>query len=192
MLGEPQAQEDLKLLERVAARDEAALGMLLRRYAGALLRYLQAHSHDAAAAEDALQETTLSIWKSAGSFRGETTVRAWLYTIARHAMIKQKRGRSEPVDDGSLERLGADAGWGDERSGARIEKALGERMCIERAFARLSDEHREILLLVDGEELSLQETAEALGLSLSAVKSRLHRARLGVMGIIDKEVADAR
>lgn len=192
MPGEPKTEEDLKLLDRIGARDQSALAELLRRYAGPLLRFLSSLSSDPAAAEDALQETTLSVWKNAAAFRGESTPRAWLYTIARNAMSRQKRGRSEPVDDVALERLGADAGWGDAQSGARIEKALDDRLSLESAFASLPEEQREVLLLVDGEELSFHEAAETLGISLAAVKSRLHRARLRVMGSIDKEVADAR
>lgn len=193
MAAETMTEDDRRLLERVAARDQAALGELLRRHAAPLLRFLRSLTHDTTAAEDALQETTLSVWRHAGSFRGETTPRAWLYTIARNAMMRQKRGRvAEPVDDASLEELGARAGWGDERSGGRVEQALGERETLERAFAALADEHREVLLLVDGEELSLAEAAEALGVSLAAVKSRLHRARLRVMGLIDREVSDGR
>ncbi len=192
MSGESEAEADLTLLSKIAARDQAALAALLRKYAGPLLRFLSSLSNDPAAAEDALQECTLSVWKNAASFRGETTPRAWLYTIARNAMLRQKRGRSEPVEDAALETLGADAGWGDAQSGARIEKALGDRLNLEEAFAALPDEQREVLLLIDGEELSLHEAAEALEISLAAVKSRLHRARLRVMGLIDKEVANAR
>lgn len=193
MQGAGDAEEDLKCLARIAAGEASALEELLGRHAGGLSRFLRKLTDDPSAVEDALQEATLSVWRHAGTFRGETTPRAWLYTVARNAMMRQKRGkRPEPVDDASLEDLGARAGWGDQRSGARIEKTLADRESLRRAFDSLGEEHREILMLIDGEELSLKEAADALGLSLAATKSRLHRARLSVMGTIDKEIADAR
>lgn len=180
--------DDGALLARIAGGDRVAFATLVRRHHAPLHRWVAALSRDPAGADDALQEAFLAVWRSAGSFRGDASARAWLYTIARNCIHRQKRRvASDPIE--SLEQLGEQAGWGDTRACARVEEALADRERLARVLDQLPVEDREVLLLVEGEGLSLVEAAAAAELTLAALKSRLHRARLRVVALLAKEDA---
>jgi RNA polymerase sigma-70 factor (ECF subfamily) len=161
----------------LAAHDGQALRALARRHGPALSRYLE-RLVGSPLAEDALQETLLAAFRGAASFRGESSVKSWLFTIARNAAFKlQKRRREEPRDDEDLEALGTRAGWGAEGPDAALSREE-QRRALELALDRIDAADREVLLLRDVEGLSGEDTAAVLGISLAAMKSRLHRARL--------------
>lgn len=169
---------DEELLRRTSAGEHEAFDVLMTRHSAAVYRFARAATDGPAAAEDVLQETFLAAWRGAGSFQGRSAARTWLLTIARNqAWHHRERAGRLPVDDGPLPELGEAAGWGSESP--ESEALLSERRTLlARALSVLAAEDREILVLRDLEELSGEETAAALGLSLSAMKSRLHRARL--------------
>lgn len=143
------------------------------------MRLLLASATTAADAEDALQEAFLAAWRAAGSFAGTESARAWILTIARNALHRRYRRRAgEPAEVISLDRLGEQAGWGAvDAPDERVER-LEDRELLERALNRLDQADREVLVLRDLEELGGEETAHLLGISIGAMKSRLHRARL--------------
>lgn len=176
-------ETDAALIARIAHGDRDALGPLVRRHWASMYRYASRVSRDPSIAEDALQDTFLAVLEHAGTFRGEGSARAWLYTLARNALRRRYRrrmdepGRVERVDD--VETLGAAAGFGGDLG---FLAALEDRQEITRALARLSDDDREVLALVDAEGVSIEEAAASLGLGEAALKSRLHRARLRFMG----------
>ena len=146
-----------------------------------MFRYAEHTSHNASAAEDALQDTFLAVLEHAHTFRGEGSARAWLYTLARNAVRKRFRKRADaPHEDDSetIESLGTAAGFGGDFG---FLSSLEDREEIHRTLALLSEEDREILAVVDAEGLSIEEASEAMALSVAAVKSRLHRARLRFM-----------
>jgi RNA polymerase sigma-70 factor (ECF subfamily) len=151
--------------------------LFLDRHEAAVLRYLRGIAPDPDAAEDALQETFVAAWRAAATFRSESSARGWLLTIARHALARQRRRVPAPEHMVSLEQLAQEAGWGATPSPG-VEGVLEARDLVERGFAALSAEDREILILRELEGFSGEETARLLGLSLAAMKSRLHRARL--------------
>jgi len=171
------SKADPELLSRAAAGDHEAFTTFVRRHQGAVGTYLRALS-PSSQAEDALQEAFLSAWRHAGTFRGEASARAWLFTIARNALYRElKRPGNEPHDTIPLEILGAEAGWGSEPCEDPRESVL-EQDRVQRALARLAASDREVLLLKDVEGFRNDEAAALLGLELAAFKSRLHRARL--------------
>jgi RNA polymerase sigma-70 factor (ECF subfamily) len=167
---------DAELLRQSAGGDRAAFDRFVTRHQDAVYRYLTMVSANEADAEDVLQETFLSAWRSAGSFRGGDSARGWLLTIARHALGRLHRLRvDEPSDFLSLDALGCDAGWGEQAS----EPAVDERRAtLEAALARLSCAERELIVLRDLEGFSGEEVAALTGQRLAGLKSRLHRARL--------------
>lgn len=87
----------------------------------------------------------------------------------------------------ALEALGARAGWGSESDFSRRFEVENE---LEWALGRIPDEERKVIVLRDIEGFSGPETAEALELSVAAMKSRLHRGRLRLMGVLRGEDAD--
>lgn len=141
---------------------------------------------DAALAEDALQDTFLAVLEHAGSFRGASSARAWLHTLARHALgrrVRRRVGEPSPAElDTDLEALAHRAGFGSATAG--WASALEDREHIERSLASLSDDDREVLALVDAEGFTLEEAALSCALSEAALKSRLHRARLRFMAAL--------
>lgn len=143
------------------------------------MRLLLATAAVPADAEDALQEAFIAAWRSAGTFAGGETARGWILTIARNALRRHYRRRvGEPPDHVPLDQLGEEAGWGTEEPADDMLVRLEEREWLARALARLGDADREVLILRDLEGLSGEETAAALGVTVRAMKSRLHRARL--------------
>ena len=166
---------DPALLARVAAGEESAFDAFVANHREAVWRFVRSLTRDEAAAEDALQETFIAAWRSAGSYRSDGPALGWLLSIARNAVYHQFRGHvNEPSHLESLTELGEAAGWG---SSEPLASYLVQDE-VERALADLSAEEREILLLRDMEGLTSEACATLLNLSVPAIKSRLHRARL--------------
>lgn len=181
------SRDDHELLDRSADGDRAAFESFVSSHADAVFRFLRVHTESEADAEDALQEVFMAAWRGAAGFRGGSG-RAWVLTIARNAAHRLYRRRvGEPahfVDLESTEVLGLRAGWGQPDGGQEDDVDV-----LRRAFERLSSEDREILALRELEGFSGEETADVLGLSLAAMKSRLHRARLRLTAAV-REAGD--
>lgn len=169
---------DQDLIAKAAAGDQRAFEMLVKRHAAAVLRLTTAMTGNAASAEDAMQQTFLSAYRSAASFREEASVRTWLLTIARNAShrLHAKQRREDLVEE-PLMNLGVGAGWGTENPEA-LAIAAERRDVLQRALGTLAPADREVLVLRDVYGLRGAEAAKALGIGERALKSRLHRARL--------------
>jgi RNA polymerase sigma-70 factor (ECF subfamily) len=168
---------DSDVLRRTAGGDMSAFEILVDRHGATVARFLRGLTDNEAACEEALQETFISAWRGAASFRGAGSARAWLLSIARNAVNRQFRRRSgEPKVYESLADLGARAGWGTEN--ADFLSLLEDREQLELGLRSLSPADRELLILRDLEGFTSPEVAELLELETEAVKSRLHRARL--------------
>jgi RNA polymerase sigma-70 factor, ECF subfamily len=170
---------DDALLRRSAIGDRDAFDAFARRHQGQVFRYLRASfDTDVVDVEDALQETFLAAWKAASAYRGGASARGWLFAIARNAMRARFRRRQEVAHDhDTLEALGLAAGWGRVDEQAEVAQ-IEAREVIDRGLAALGPDDREILLLRDWQGMSGDEVCALLELSLPAMKSRLHRARL--------------
>jgi len=170
---------DAELLRRSAGGDREAFDEFVTRHQDAVFRYLRAMAGEEADAEDAMQASFLAAWHAAEGFRGEGMARGWLLTIARHTLGRQRRRRSaEPAGFIPLDTLGCAAGWGDPAAAMAEEDPSGGRALLEGAMARLSAEEREVIVLRDLEGFSGEEAAALTGLTVPALKTRLHRARL--------------
>lgn len=179
--------DDAALLQAIASGGRDAFETLLGRYERSLLGFARAVSGSTELAEDVLQETFVSVWRSAATYRGEASARGWLFGIARNALRRQYRRRvGEPTELESLDSLdvlGRAAGWGTADGGgyaARVES----RLDLEAAFARLGSKDREILYLVDVEGLTHEEAGRLSDSGAAAVKTRVHRARLRLMAAL--------
>lgn len=152
------------------------------------MRLLRATAVTAADAEDALQEAFIAAWRSAAGFAGTDSARGWILTIARNALHRRYRRRAgEPEGFDSLDALGAAAGWGVEEPPDVLLERLEDQERLRRALDALPAPDREVLILRDLEELSGEQTAELLGLTQQAMKSRLHRARLRLAARVREE-----
>ena len=191
---------DKTLVEKAKAGDLAAFEELMRRYDRRVyslaLRILR-HEQDA---EDVTQQTFLSVVENLSGFRGDSSFATWLMRIATYAAFKVIRKRkgldTVSLEETTEEKDGYDkvphpeyiADWRDspEKLVARNEA----KELLEKALEKLDEKHRMVFLLRDVEGLSVQETAEALGLSVANVKVRLLRARLQLREILTQEFGD--
>ena len=175
---------DEDLLGRARTGDAEALETLILRYQPRVYRYGMSMCRDSEDASDIAQETLLAMARSVNDFRGESSVGSWLFTIARRFCLrKRRRGKFAPAQEHSLDALGPEAtgGLSDPAPGPEQEAAGREiSAALTAAIDALEPVQREVLVLRDVEGLSAPEVAEVLGLSVPAVKSRLHRARLAV------------
>ena len=163
---------------------------LVQQHQAAVFRFARSIAADDAAAEDALQETFLAAWRSAETFRGESSVRAWLFAIAHNAVMRQHRRRvDEPKETESLSVLGDAAGGGSDDDPERDMLESERRQIFDRAMRRLGAADREVLLLRDIEGISGEEAAAVIGVPLAAMKTRLHRARLRLAAHVRNEYA---
>jgi RNA polymerase sigma-70 factor (ECF subfamily) len=133
-------------------------------------------------AEDALQTTFVRAFAALPGFRGEGSVKTWLYRIALNEAMTQLRKRAAgpgvtvPLDD---ERDGADngAGSGFLAASPNSGAAIAENVTVRALLETMKPEYRTVLVLRFWEDLAYEEIAEVTGLSLSNVKMRLHRAK---------------
>ncbi len=172
------------LLERARSGDRQALEDLLARHQTQVYRFGLKMCRNPEDAEDVLQDTLLAMARGVRDFRGASSISTWLYTIARSYCIKKRRrSKFAPAETHSLE-TSADVNASRLADPARSPDeafADGEvRRALEEAIALLEPKYREVLLLRDEEGLTAPEVAQVLGVSVQAVKSRLHRARLQV------------
>lgn len=177
-------ESDRLLLERARAGDGAALDALLQKYQGGVYRFGLKMCRDPEDAKDVLQETLLSMARGIRDFRGASSISTWLYTIARSFCIKQRRrSKFAPAEERSLDTELVSEGKQLPDPAQSPDEALANRQIersLEQAIRSLEPMYREVLLLRDVEGLTAPEVAEVLGVTVEAVKSRLHRARLAV------------
>lgn len=190
---EPLSPPDTELLARAAEGDDRAFEAFVTRHEAWLLRYARALG-GAEQAEEILQDAFVGAWRGAASFSGggqaggdHGSAKPWLMAIARNAYRRTFRHRAgEPAVHESLDALDAvafAAGWGSTRPDGEAER-LATRDVFQRALDRLPPDEREVLVLRDLEGWTGDEAARSLGLSLAALKSRLHRARLHLLATI--------
>lgn len=177
---------DQALLERARSGDRGALEALLERHQAQIYRFGMKMCRDPEDAKDVLQDTLLAMARGVRDFRGASSVSTWLYTIARSFCVKKRRrSKFAPDEERSLETDAAvDAARATDPTLSPEEALAGRQIerAIEHAIAELEPPYREVLLLRDVEGLTAPEVAEVLGMTVAAVKSRLHRARLSVRG----------
>lgn len=180
----PDEEVDRELIARVANGDREAFARLVERHRDAVWRVVRVGSTDEARAEDALQETFLGVWRGASGYAGSASVRAWILGLARRQAARTYRRRvGEPLNHVELADLGAAAGWGTRtpEADAASREDLGR---LRAALDALDPEDREVIVLRDLEQLTGPETARILELTLPALKSRLHRARLRLLATL--------
>jgi RNA polymerase sigma-70 factor (ECF subfamily) len=171
-------------LSALRERDAAAFRQLVDQYSPRIYNLALKMLGNPDAAEDILQETFISAYRAIDRFEGRAHISTWLYRIAHNAVLMRLRKEKHTPHLQSLEvDLDLDVlAAPSYREGAPerrlLESELRDKM--DEALASLTDALREVFILRDIDGLSTAETAEVLDLSETAVKSRLHRARLAL------------
>ena len=176
------AESDAALAARCRAGDRAAMRVLMKRHNRALYRTARAILRDDAEAEDAVQEAWLRAFNSLDTFREESALATWLIRIAANeALMKRRKAvrRAEifPIDAAAIDETAVEEATmpedGPERSALRGEILR----FLEGRIDALPDMYRSVFMLRAVEELSVEETAQVLGMPEATVRTRYFRAR---------------
>jgi RNA polymerase sigma-70 factor (ECF subfamily) len=184
---------DRELVERAQQGDGAAFAMLVERHQRQLYRLALRMTGSEADAQEVLQEAFLNAYQKLPLFRGEAQFSSWLYRIAANSALmrlRRKRRAPDTLAEQPLELVGprfSAEGYLEPASSSDWSQRADEKMmsgelgaAINRAVADLPDDYRTVFLLKDVDGLSNEDIANALDLTVPAVKSRLHRARLAL------------
>jgi RNA polymerase sigma-70 factor, ECF subfamily len=173
--------DDGELIQRAATGDRSAFEDLYRRYARPVFGLALRRLGDRGRAEDAVQETFASIWRSAGSYRPDRGPGApWLYAVARNAIVDRARARTETPSD-IPDEASADAGPADHAEQSWVAWR------VHRALEELPEREREVIALAYWSGLSQSEVAEFLGIPLGTVKTRTRAALAHLSELLGEE-----
>jgi RNA polymerase sigma factor (sigma-70 family) len=169
--------EKKQALDRELAK--VRFGRLYREQGRAVLAYALRRVDDPEDAADVVAETFLVAWRRLDEVPIGASERLWLYAVARRvtANVRRAEGRRSRLAERLVEALRTEFET-DRRAGGEAAEVL-------RAMADLGEDDRELLLLVSWEDLSPGEAARVLGISSLAARSRLHRARRRLRGLMD-------
>jgi RNA polymerase sigma-70 factor (ECF subfamily) len=176
--------DESALVAQAREGDAGAYNQLVQRYQSKIFRLAQHITQNREDAEDVLQETFLKAFEHLDQFQGNSKFYTWVVRIAvNQALMKLRRRKNdksvsldETIDTGEDTVVREIAAWDEDPEERLSREELGE--ILDTAINSLEAPYRSVFVLRDIEELSTEETAEALGLSVPAVKSRLLRARL--------------
>jgi len=187
-------QDDRELMTRAQAGDMSAFEALVSRHEEKVYGLALRMTRSEADAAEITQDTFLSAYQHLSEFRGEAAFGSWVHRIAaNNALMRLRRQKvldivsdeitgPEFTERGSLAEL-PDSDWSKRADDKVLDDELGR--AIRAATDALPEGYREVFLLKDVEGLSYEEISEMVGISIPAVKSRLHRARLALREAID-------
>jgi RNA polymerase sigma-70 factor (ECF subfamily) len=179
------------LVQRLQAGESEAFDALFRQYGAKVYRQAIHLVGTAAEAEEVVQEVFLAVYEKAHTFRGASAFATWLYRLTANAALsrlRRRKRRKEVTMDDYLPQFREDGhhlvrpvvDWSSD-----LEKCLANtqmQQLLRQAIELLQPLDKAVLVLSDVEELPNREVGEALGLTVPAVKARLHRARLFLRG----------
>lgn len=165
---------DPDLLARAQRGDPAAIERLLETLAPTLYRFARRLCGDGPDVDDAVQDAMVTIARKVSEFEGRSSLTSWSYAVARSACSHRRRGLKNrpPVEDEHAEQRPSD-----DKSPEAVASDAELSRAVRAVLETLPEDYREVLVLRDIEGLTAPEAAEAVGLSVDALKSRLHRAR---------------
>jgi RNA polymerase sigma-70 factor (ECF subfamily) len=184
MAGTIEGRDEAQMIAKILAGDSQLFHELIRPYEHRVYVMALSFLHNEADAEDAAQEAFLKAFRNLSSFRGEAKFGTWLVSITLNEARSRIRSRNtikmesldEPADDQGHISPALLRDWKEIPSEALERKEV--RLLLQQAITGLPLIYREVFQLRDIEQLSVNEAAAALGISIAAVKVRLHRARM--------------
>ena len=187
---------DLELVARVRAGDRQAMEPLMRRHNRSLYRTARAILRDDTEAEDAVQDAYVQAFRNLEAFRGESAFSTWIVRIAANeALMRRRRNtrRAEiiPINHENGELL-MDQIAQDDSAGPE-QRAFGTqlRRLLEARIDALPDLYRAVFMMRAVEEMSVEDTAAALGLPAATVRTRFFRARALMRTSLEHDVDHA-
>jgi RNA polymerase sigma-70 factor (ECF subfamily) len=182
--------DDRRLIAESLTGQTAAYGVLVRRYQDRLYNTVYRLLDSPEDAQDVVQESFISAYQSLGSFKGDSLFFTWLYRIAMNAAISLRRKKRATVslDTGSKHDIAIDPldQSRDNQPGDAMERQEQETQ-LQAALLKLSAEHRTVIVLKDIDDMRYEDIAEVLEVPIGTVRSRLHRARLELRQLLEKD-----
>ncbi|QDL91335.1 sigma-70 family RNA polymerase sigma factor [Paroceanicella profunda] len=169
-------EDDRTVLSRAALGDKAAMRVLYERHHDPLHAFLRARCRDEALASDVVHDAMLEVWRSAGRFSGKSSVRTWIFAIARNKLVDRlRRGGAlsfvEEVPDLPDEAPDAEAVLDAAQNAARV------RACLDRLKAM----HLAVIRLAFYEGLPYDEISRVEGIPVGTVKTRIFHAKQALL-----------
>lgn len=193
-----QTNPDADLVARTGRGDHAAFEALMRRYNGRLFRVARAILKDDSEAEDAVQDAYLEAFRHIGEYRGEAQVSTWLTRIAiNQALMRRRRHKRErdvlQFPGNPVGASGNEGAMMDRRTESPATTTLRAeiRKTVERRIDELPATFRAVFVMRDVEEMTVQETADCLGVPSATVRTRLFRARALLRDALARDVDSA-
>ena len=184
------SNDDQRLIAKHLRGDKSAFEMLSRRYEDRLFNTVYRLMGNVEDAEDVVQETFINAYQSLASFKGDSQFFTWLYRIAFNTAVSHKRKQKGTLSidasrngEAGIEPLDRSE---HNQPGRAMDRAEDERR-IQAALNRLSLEHRVVLVMKDMEGQKYEAIAEILQVPIGTIRSRLHRARLELRELLQKE-----
>ena len=179
--------DDRTLIKLAVAGQAECFSVLMNRHGTAVKRYIEKIVKNRSDVEDIVQDTFLKAWLSLSTFRFESNFRTWVTRVAINevlALYRRQRCRPFCPEPANFDTFRSSCGSPDEAL-ARSEA----RRTVRSAIAELPEKYREILILCELEQLSMDEAARQLKSSISLVKTRLFRARHMLSAAVNKYAA---
>lgn len=191
-------EAEARLIDRLRAGEESAYELLLAHFQQPVFSLVQRLIEDHSEASDVTQDVFLKVFRNIGSFRGQSSLKTWIYRISVNEAHNRRRwfGRHRRAET-ELESDDAGKSWLEhlsDHSRTPYELVLNQerREAIERALAGLSPAFRDAVVLRDLEDLSYEEIADVLDISIGTVKSRILRGREAMRKALIEEFEPAR
>jgi len=173
--------EDTLLAFKAADGDENSFETLVRKYERFVSTCVYPIIGSADDTADVCQEVFLKVYRSLSSFKGESSFSTWLYRVAKNCaydFVRKKKGENVSLDETDEDGKGLELPDTDEKNYPEQTALKNERkQLLWAAVSRLSDEHREIIVLRDINDYTYEQITQMTGLEPGTVKSRLFRAR---------------
>lgn len=182
---DPSSSADIDLVRRLKNRDESALTDLIEVHGDKIYGVARRYLREDQDIRDVMQDVIVTVWTKIQSFQERSAFTSWLYRVTANASLmvvrRMKRRDREisrdamPAED-VLEELSVNTRPSDDMERSELGRTM------QAAIARLPEPYRTTLVLSDVQEHSMEEVASMTGVTVPAVKTRLHRARLKVRG----------
>jgi len=195
---DPDDESERRFIERLRARDERAFLELVQLYQGRVYKLVFRMLGRRDEAEDLAQEVFVQVFKAVGTFRGDSRLGTWVYTIAvnlcknRLKYLGRRKAESQGDFEPLKERLNAEEVQGFTSGDVERPDQMAEGLEVERivrqCLSEMDPDFREVLVLRDLEDLSYEELQEITGLPDGTVKSRLHRARAMLKVAVERKL----
>jgi RNA polymerase sigma factor (sigma-70 family) len=193
------ARDELDLVQRIAEKDHQAFEALMRQFNSRLFRVARAILKDDAEAEDALQDAYLGAYRHIGDFRAGSRLGTWLTRIVvNQSLMRVRRQKRDPVvisfDPPQAERAEIhEQTVADDKAESPSTATLRRevRAILERRIDELPETFRTVFIMRDVEDMTVEETAECLGIPGATVRTRLFRARALLREALARDVDSA-